>query len=789
MEQPQQPIARHAGAGADLNQLSLNVLFGGCIFLFTLLALKNAWIADDAGLTLRTIDNLLHGFGPTWNADERVQAYTHPLWMLTLALVSAITREYWFTTIAVSIICSVGAVLVLWRRVPNSPVGFALALTALCLSQAFIDFSSSGLENPLAHLLLAIFAAIYLHGPSRPRALAALSLVAGLIAINRLDHVLLVAPALLLVASERISARVATAGHADAGRLLRALWSPELAALAVGVVPPLIWHSFTLIYYGFPFPNTAYAKLNTGIPGDELARQGLIYIIDSLRNDPLVLLLIAMGIVLPLTRHSWRAGALSLGLLLYLAYIVRIGGDFMTGRFFTAPMLLAATLVMSHLPNTPRLYAVVGLAAIIGLLNPNSPLVGDSSPGLADPIMRRDGIIDERRYYFNITGIVNLRRDSRLTNNRLGDKLAVYTVAPAASVGMIGLQVGPRVHLLDFLALGDPLLARLPAIYDPNWRIGHFRRVIPDGYAATLETGVNQIADPQLAAYYDRLRLVVRGPLFDPERLRTIWRLNRGSYNSLINTSRYRYPDLVQRSLNELAAIRGSVPFTASGIRIGLGETRTNRQIELMLGQEDGYRFLVLRGQQTIYEQALPPPYNPFDRLALVQFELPEAVAAGGYDQLWLLPQTGLAAQVGRVRFLEPGDQPSTTFILGGHWAPPDPDEGQMWVRSPASIIVDSATPGTYLLNLTPTYIYDPAAPERAGTQGNMVIQAGSTFSTTVAIQVDVPIEVRFDLPAGRQVVSLSLATGNYRPTQYDRNYYTIELVSFRVKGLRLRQE
>ena len=45
--------------------------------VFLLLALRSAWVAEDAFITLRTVDNLSHGHGPTWNAGERVQAFTH----------------------------------------------------------------------------------------------------------------------------------------------------------------------------------------------------------------------------------------------------------------------------------------------------------------------------------------------------------------------------------------------------------------------------------------------------------------------------------------------------------------------------------------------------------------------------------------------------------------------------------------------------------------------------------------------------------------------------------------
>jgi arabinofuranosyltransferase len=71
-------------------------------------------------------------------------------------------------------------------------------------------------------------------------------------------------------------------------------------------------------------------------------------------------------------------------------------------------------------------------------------------------------------------------------------------------------------------------------------RIGHLERPIPDGYLETLMTGENQLQDRNLAAYYDKLRLVTRGPLFSWERLKTIVEMNLGKYDHLIDKDFYR---------------------------------------------------------------------------------------------------------------------------------------------------------------------------------------------------------------------------------------------------------
>jgi arabinofuranosyltransferase len=178
-------------------------------------------------------------------------------------------------------------------------------------SRAFVDYSTSGLENPLTHLLLAVFATAWFRREN-PFFRAALFVTVGLITLNRHDTLLLVLPAMI-------------AAGWPLGRRRFAL----LALL--GAAPVIIWEAFSLLYYGLLVPNTAFAKLNTGADSIELVRQGLTYVRDSFDRDPLVLPTTLICAALTIVR--WRAGALPIGLgvLLYLSYVVIIGGDFMTG--------------------------------------------------------------------------------------------------------------------------------------------------------------------------------------------------------------------------------------------------------------------------------------------------------------------------------------------------------------------------------------------------------------------------------------------------------------------------
>ena len=73
-------------------------------------------MGDDAHITFRTVWNFVHGYGLTYNPDERVQAYTHPLWMLAITAAHFVTREFFFTVTALSWVFDVAAGVVLLRR-------------------------------------------------------------------------------------------------------------------------------------------------------------------------------------------------------------------------------------------------------------------------------------------------------------------------------------------------------------------------------------------------------------------------------------------------------------------------------------------------------------------------------------------------------------------------------------------------------------------------------------------------------------------------------------------------
>jgi arabinofuranosyltransferase len=467
-------------------------------------------MSDDAYITLRTVDNLVNGYGPRWNVAERVQAFTHPLWMFVMAGPYAITREAFLTPLAVSIAFAAVAIWTCLRQCRAAATILVVA-SVLIFSKAFVEYSTSGLENPLAFLLLALFVAREGAPPSARKA-HWLWALAGLVMLTRLDLGLMVLPALLW-------------------HTRQVPWSVTVRAASAGMAPLVAWEVFSVVYYGFPFPNTAYAKLQNGIPAGELAAQGLLYLLDTVQRDPVSMIGVAGGTVAALAADPRGNGAMAAGIMAYLVYVIRIGGDFMTGRFVAAPLLVASCLLGRSAIRIPTLAATAVAAAVCALgiyATARPPILTGRHTFDVQPrdIYGVGGIDDERAFYSRYTGLLRYTRALPLPHNvdvQAGkDARGKPQIRVSQSIGFFGFFAGPALHVVDPLALTDPLLARLPPTPTKQWRIGHFERPIPAGYVATLESGRNVIEDPSIARFYDDLALITRGPLWSRARWRAI---------------------------------------------------------------------------------------------------------------------------------------------------------------------------------------------------------------------------------------------------------------------------
>ncbi len=644
------------------------MLPGLLLIVYVLMMVRTAWLCDDAFITFRTVDNFIHGRGLTWNPGERVWVYTHTLWMWVLAVASFVTREIPNTALLLCIATSAAAAGMLAFRAASGPAAGALALAVLILSRSFTDYSTAGLENPLSHLLLAAMMVAWMRPAADARRLFAVWFVGGLGMLTRHDLLLLFGPAM-----------VAEFLRTGVDRKLRLRWA------LLGVLPFVLWEIFALFYYGFPVPNTAFAKLNNGIPGGELFRQGLVYYIVSLQWDPLIVTILAAGVVAGLRKSARRElWPFAAGIVLYCLYLLKIGGDFMAGRFLTAPAF-AALLILARTridEKSPLLLLRAGAIVLLGLAAQRPVQTIDRDYGRTYPRkVESHGIADERSYYHGRTALSTGDRTrfanpgEDLTNEFLA-KMKMETFVSGA-VGMTAFYAGSDVHIIDAWALGDALISHLPARNLRKWRIGHYERLVPPGYFDTVDSGENRIQDPDLAEYYDRLNLVVSGPLLAPGRLKEIARFNLGMNESLIDVASYRTPTPefealalesvkirwvvdVAKIAEPLAGGNGIVarlfvPFEGyrRGARLRLGTLAHTPAIRLHVTADADIMVGFLRDGELVGEvhKAGMPEESP-DFLPVIVVGVPEAVREIGFDEVLVVrDDDGEGGRFGMVEF------------------------------------------------------------------------------------------------------------------------------------------
>ncbi len=594
-----------------------------------------AWISEDALITMRTVHNCLAGDGLRWNVSDRVLTNTHPLWMLMLVVANWLIPSCYHAAIVLCLACTLGTAAVLVWGLARSAGTAALAALACILSRAWLDYSSSGLENAFGYLLAAGFVARWIALPSRRRDLA-LAAIAGCAILNRLDHSLLYVPAMLVVLA---AARPQGNGH-------------RLRVVMLMVAPVGAWLAFALVYYGDFLPIVYYGKLGGAVGHGYLLARAAEYFAYTLCHDPLTFAVLLAGVVVAARSPTWRPFAL--GLAAYLGYLGYAGGCYMAGRLLAVPFALAIAVLVAQAPTRRTLQFATGAVLILGLLSgwPRPMIVVldlDDDSELTAP-----SIEDQCARFWRYSGLWSrhrndLRPDLLPPPPGVDDDHGQPLIRVHQAVGMIGLVGGPRIHIVDPV-LTDPVLMFLP-----NWgaepiRRSHYLRRIPRGYLLTLATGENHITHPGLAAFVASRLSIVRAPLFDGDRWREIWRQFRGDYRAgLADYVATEYADLVPETV-DAAAVATPLPngrrWTRGDVHIldGLGlkvrfDTRKEcARLGLSLDCCDRYSIQFLLADAAAGQVERTIEWPEWSGLRNLEIEVPEPARTHGFDALMIRP-------------------------------------------------------------------------------------------------------------------------------------------------------
>jgi arabinofuranosyltransferase len=371
---------------------------------------------DDAFISYRYAWNLVHGNGLVYNPGTPVEGYTNFLWTILMSVALVFDLEPTTLALALNIALTIGiAGLTYYLGIRlGIPQGrseiYALgAAILLVFDRAIVTYGprGSGMESIFfAFLVLLAFAILWTdHSHKGERALLRWRVLGGVVlalaALTRPEGVMVAAVLLLARAWQ----------DRRAGRRQWKSLAVSILSFAAIVVPYQAWR---ITFYGYPLPNTFYAKTGTTTA---LIGRGLEYVWDFALAHWFLVILTLLSLLLALlalvsaarkptgadvtanglpgdilapasptihnsediqstpaldaggyTALAWLVG-------IYTAYIVVVGGDWLTAdRFFVplvAPLALLAQAATWRLdlllrPNTiARRVAPALLAAMV----------------------------------------------------------------------------------------------------------------------------------------------------------------------------------------------------------------------------------------------------------------------------------------------------------------------------------------------------------------------------------------------------------------------------------------
>lgn len=441
------------------------------------------WLCDDAFISFRYARNLAEGHGLVFNPGEHVEGYTNFLWTVLVSIPLRVGVHPGQTAVVLGIAALVGSLLGASRVAarcgsPDFPRPIPVACILLASSYTFVSFGTSGLETMLATAL-----AVWSLERAVSRHLVLSGALCAAATLTRPDHFVF-AFALLVSALARRFSRV---------ELIK-LGGP----LMLVCLPYFLWR---WRYYGALLPNTYYAKS----AGEWYLSQGAIYV--ALFAVGSGVLFQAPSVILGMCRQrsTLLASFAVIAVPVYVAYVAKVGGDFMYGRQLV-PLLPFLAVLAEVCADTgaltdrvrflrPFLLVIASLSALpVRLIRPSEKLWN---------------VADESTFY-QLVSFSPIRVDSP-AQRWADDLVAMFGVGPSGPkvatgcVGIVGYVT--RYPMIDAFGLTDTHVARRPLT--ARGRPGHEKMADP---AYLVSVGVDLSDLRVYPPRYDRMLQVPGSP-------------------------------------------------------------------------------------------------------------------------------------------------------------------------------------------------------------------------------------------------------------------------------------
>jgi arabinofuranosyltransferase len=518
------------------------------VVVLLVLGWQMRWVSDDGFIHLRVVQQIVGGNGPVFNAGERIEASTSPLWVLLLTLVEPLPGLplQWKAVLLGLGLSATGLLLaqraaVRLARPRSDELVLPLGAIVVAALPPFWEFATSGLETGMVFAWIGASTWWCVRRVTAETPVSRRSELAGAMVVG-LGYPIRPDLGLFVVA---FGAVLLAEGWPD-GR------GERLRIAAALMVAPLVVQLFRMGYYALLVPHTALAKE----AGGSQWGQGWTYLGDLVTPYLLWWPLLLLGaVVVVQVRHDLRddarlrAGARAapaVAAVLYAFYVVKVGGDFMHARLLLPALfgLLAPVGIRMPADAVRRPFELVrmngrlrerlpvyGAAAVIGWalvcgawLRPSYH--GSSVFGVDTLPVRADGTIEDERELFQalwsaehpigldrplpedahgavpvpVPGKAVLLPDGtlepvqvELTDGRVGAEAAIGQFA----IGSPSYAWGPGVEVVDLQSLAHPVGGHLDL--RANDRPGH-QKPVPFAWQVTALSPVREIkaADGQV---------------------------------------------------------------------------------------------------------------------------------------------------------------------------------------------------------------------------------------------------------------------------------------------------
>jgi arabinofuranosyltransferase len=450
------------------------------------------WTDEDAFINFRIVSQIVSGHGPVFNAGERVEAFTSPLW-LAILVVGRETLGLFMSLEWVSVLLGLAAAIAAFA-IGGRAARFAHEQGALVVPIGLVfaaaipvmwDFATSGLEMGIVWLWLGSSWWVLLRAARSDDVASTAWWAPVVIGLGPLVRPELGLMMICLLVGWLLVARPRRIGR----------------DLSLALALPVAYEIFRMGYYASIVPSTALAKDSGGL----YFSQGWGYLNDLLSTYwlwipvALVVIVVVIGLrelrdrrVAIATCSMLAAAAVSAG------YMVVSGGDYMHGRLLLpAVFALALPASVAVRPTTLAKLGILAVGVVWSVVviaavryPPPKPSLGVSQIADWRLVLGKKMFHKEEQAGFLITGTQahQLYKDGkrgylqvRDTEPRPG-KDPHKLVVTFGAIGVPGYDAGRQVWVIDIGGLAEPLAARTSPI--PGRPAGHRKQLDEAWYAA-----------------------------------------------------------------------------------------------------------------------------------------------------------------------------------------------------------------------------------------------------------------------------------------------------------------